>query len=74
VAGLALAAPSGLNAAILAVFTAAQVVRMGFEERALAEAFPEYRAYAQRTPRLLPRIGAPPRRSRTPVTRTATAD
>jgi protein-S-isoprenylcysteine O-methyltransferase Ste14 len=57
-AGLALAAPSALNGALLAGFAAAQWVRMGLEERALSEAFSEYAAYAARTPRLIPRLGA----------------
>ena len=35
---------------------AAQLPRMGFEERVLAEAFPEYAAYARRTARLLPGV------------------
>src|SRR5436190_6459216 len=53
-AGLALAAPSLRNGLVLAVFVGAQLVRMGFEERALRHAFPEYAAYAERTPRLVP--------------------
>jgi protein-S-isoprenylcysteine O-methyltransferase Ste14 len=53
-AGLALAAPSLRNGLVLAVFVGAQLVRMGFEERALTHAFPEYAAYAERTPRLIP--------------------
>jgi len=53
-AGLALAAPSLRNGLVLAVFVGAQLVRMGFEERALTRAFPEYAAYAERTPRLIP--------------------
>src|SRR2546430_15344382 len=56
-AGLALAAPSLRNGLVLAVFVGAQLVRMGFEERALTHAFPEYAAYAERTPRLVPRPG-----------------
>src|SRR5256885_15200458 len=56
-AGLALAAPSLRNGLVLAVFVGAQLVRMGFEERALTHAFPEYAAYAERTPRLIPRLG-----------------
>jgi protein-S-isoprenylcysteine O-methyltransferase Ste14 len=59
--GLAVCAPSPLNAAVLAVFCIAQLVRMGFEERALHTAFPEYGAYAATTPRLLPHVlGARP--------------
>src|SRR5204863_7942272 len=37
-AGLALAAPSPRNGLVLAVFVGAQLVRMGFEERALTHA------------------------------------
>jgi protein-S-isoprenylcysteine O-methyltransferase Ste14 len=53
-AGLTLAAPALSHVAILAVFVLAQSVRMGLEEKALTEAFPEYVAYAARTSRLLP--------------------
>jgi protein-S-isoprenylcysteine O-methyltransferase Ste14 len=52
--GLAIASPSLGSALLLAVFAAAQAVRMVYEERALAEAFPAYHAYAACTPRLLP--------------------
>jgi protein-S-isoprenylcysteine O-methyltransferase Ste14 len=55
-AGLALAAPSPVNAAVLGALLLAQTVRMRLEERALCDAFPEYEAYALRTPRLLPRV------------------
>jgi protein-S-isoprenylcysteine O-methyltransferase Ste14 len=55
-AGLALAAPSPRNALVLAAFLAAQLVRMGYEEAALSRAFPEYAAYARRTPRLIPAL------------------
>jgi protein-S-isoprenylcysteine O-methyltransferase Ste14 len=54
--GLAVAAPSSINAAVLAAFVVAQAVRMRLEERALTQAFPEYDLYAARTPRLLPRL------------------
>jgi protein-S-isoprenylcysteine O-methyltransferase Ste14 len=54
-AGLAIAAPSLIDAAVLCAFVVAQAVRMRLEERAVAAAFPEYEAYALRTPRLLPR-------------------
>jgi protein-S-isoprenylcysteine O-methyltransferase Ste14 len=54
-AGLAIAAPSLIDAAILSAFIVAQAVRMRLEERAVAAAFPEYEAYALRTPRLFPR-------------------
>ena len=35
---------------------AAQLARMRYEEQALAQAFPEYAAYATRTARLIPRV------------------
>jgi protein-S-isoprenylcysteine O-methyltransferase Ste14 len=54
-AGLVLAAPTAWNAGVLAVFLGAQAVRMRLEERALAAEFPDYSAYAARTPRLVPR-------------------
>jgi protein-S-isoprenylcysteine O-methyltransferase Ste14 len=54
--GLALAAPSIYNASLLAVLVFAQAVRMVLEERALAEAFPDYTHYARQTPRLVPRL------------------
>jgi protein-S-isoprenylcysteine O-methyltransferase Ste14 len=53
-AGLVLAAPSAWNVTVAAVFVVAQVVRMQLEERALAEEFSDYAAYARRTPRLVP--------------------
>jgi protein-S-isoprenylcysteine O-methyltransferase Ste14 len=56
--GLALAAPLPVNAAVLGALLAAQTVRMRLEERALCDAFPEYDAYARRTPRLVPRLGS----------------
>jgi protein-S-isoprenylcysteine O-methyltransferase Ste14 len=55
-AGLVIAAPTIYNLCLLAGFVAAQWVRMGFEEKALAAAFPEYRRYASETPRLRPVI------------------
>ena len=57
--GLAVTSPTVMNGALLAVLAAAQVVRMGLEERALTRAFPDYASYAARTPRLLPRLGLP---------------
>jgi protein-S-isoprenylcysteine O-methyltransferase Ste14 len=54
VVGLVLAAPTVWNAVMGAGFWAAQSVRMRLEERALTGEFPEYRAYAARTPRLIP--------------------
>jgi protein-S-isoprenylcysteine O-methyltransferase Ste14 len=55
-AGLTLAASVLRNVALLGVFTAAQIVRARFEERALTDAFPEYASYAQTTGRLLPSV------------------
>lgn len=54
--GLVLAAPTAWNAAVAVFFAAAQGVRIRFEEAALAAEFPEYRAYAAQTPRLVPRL------------------
>jgi protein-S-isoprenylcysteine O-methyltransferase Ste14 len=65
-AGLTLAALGPFNVACFAVLCAAQHVRMGLEERALESEFPEYGAYAARTPRLIPSTA--PRRSVTPST------
>lgn len=53
-AGLTFAALSPRNIAVLAVIVAAQLVRAGFEERALSAAFPEYTSYMETTGRLLP--------------------
>jgi protein-S-isoprenylcysteine O-methyltransferase Ste14 len=58
-AGLVMAAPSLANGGALAGLIVAQVVRMRLEERALADAFPEYAAYASCTPSLIPRFGLP---------------
>jgi protein-S-isoprenylcysteine O-methyltransferase Ste14 len=55
-AGLVLAAPTAWNAVVALLFAVAQGARMRFEEAALAAEFPEYRAYAARTPRLVPRV------------------
>ena len=52
--GLLLAAFSVWNVGCFVVLCAAQWVRMGLEERALEDTFPEYAAYAARTPRLIP--------------------
>ena len=57
-AGLVLAAPQAWNFAAALVFAFAQAVRMRLEEGALSAAFPEYVAYAARTPRLIPRMPA----------------
>ena len=53
-AGLVMGAPTAWNLSAAAVLLAAQLVRMRLEERALEREFPEYAAYAARTPRLLP--------------------
>jgi protein-S-isoprenylcysteine O-methyltransferase Ste14 len=53
-AGLLVGAFSAWNAGCFVLLCAAQRVRMGLEERALQDAFPEYAAYAARTPRLIP--------------------
>ena len=53
--GLVIGAPTIWNATCAAAIVAAQVVRMGLEERALEAEFPAYATYALRTPRLLPR-------------------
>ena len=53
-AGLLVAAPTRWNAGVVAMFVLAQIVRMRLEERALAEEFPAYRAYAARTPAIVP--------------------
>jgi protein-S-isoprenylcysteine O-methyltransferase Ste14 len=58
-AGLVIGAPTVWNLACAAVILAAQIVRMGLEERALEAEFPEYAAYARRTARIVP---WPPRR------------
>jgi protein-S-isoprenylcysteine O-methyltransferase Ste14 len=54
--GLVLAAPVALNVLLGTILFIAQFVRMRLEETALRDAFPEYAAYASRTPRLLPRV------------------
>jgi protein-S-isoprenylcysteine O-methyltransferase Ste14 len=56
-AGLTVAALSLGRVAMLVVFAGAQVVRMGLEESALKDAFPQYAEYAERTPRLVPKLG-----------------
>jgi protein-S-isoprenylcysteine O-methyltransferase Ste14 len=53
-AGLTIAAFGPFNVACFAVLCAAQRVRMGMEERALAHEFSEYEAYAAATPRVIP--------------------
>ncbi|HWF51592.1 MAG TPA: isoprenylcysteine carboxylmethyltransferase family protein [Solirubrobacteraceae bacterium] len=54
IAGLVLAAPRVWNLGVLALFIAAQILRIHLEERALSLAFPEYRSYAASTSRLVP--------------------
>lgn len=53
-AGLTLAAPVARNVVLLAVLVWAQIIRAGFEERALSAAFPEYASYMETTGRLFP--------------------
>jgi protein-S-isoprenylcysteine O-methyltransferase Ste14 len=53
-AGLVIGAPTTWNLFAAAALLAAQLVRMQLEERALEREFPEYAAYAARTPRLFP--------------------
>jgi protein-S-isoprenylcysteine O-methyltransferase Ste14 len=55
-AGLVAGAPAARNVVAMAALLAAQLVRMRLEERALVRAFPDYAAYAARTPRLIPRL------------------
>jgi protein-S-isoprenylcysteine O-methyltransferase Ste14 len=57
-AGLVIAAPTAINLVFAGAFLGAQLVRMRLEEEALAAEFPEYLAYAARTPRLVPRRAA----------------
>jgi protein-S-isoprenylcysteine O-methyltransferase Ste14 len=47
-------APTLWNLSSAAFLLAGQIVRMGLEEGALEREFPEYAAYAARTPRLFP--------------------
>jgi protein-S-isoprenylcysteine O-methyltransferase Ste14 len=54
IGGLTLAAPAVWNALVWALFVVAQMIRIGLEERALTDAFPEYSIYAAATSRLLP--------------------
>jgi protein-S-isoprenylcysteine O-methyltransferase Ste14 len=53
-AGLVMGAPTLWNLSSAAFLLAGQIVRMGLEEGALEREFPEYAAYAARTPRLFP--------------------
>jgi protein-S-isoprenylcysteine O-methyltransferase Ste14 len=59
-AGLLVGGFSAWNVGCFVVLCASQRVRMGLEERALEETFPEYAAYAARTPRLIPWTAATP--------------
>jgi protein-S-isoprenylcysteine O-methyltransferase Ste14 len=54
--GFVLVNPGALAVVMLAPFVATQLVRSRFEERLLTEAYPQYRAYAERTRRLIPFI------------------
>ena len=56
VAGLLVASATTRNALLAVGFAVAQAVRMRLEERELTHVFPEYAAYASRTPRLVPRV------------------
>ncbi len=53
-AGLVIASPTFVGTIATVVVVAAQFARMRFEEQALIDAFPSYRDYAARTPRLVP--------------------
>lgn len=55
-AGIGLVVPTffSLHAVILAIFIAAQLLRIHYEERVLQSAFPTYELYARRTKRLIP--------------------
>ena len=55
-AGIGLVVPTlfSIHALILAIFIAAQLLRIHFEERVLQAAFPTYELYARRTKRLIP--------------------
>lgn len=56
VTGLLVASPTRWNVCLASIFIVAQAVRMRLEEQALSSAFPEYAAYAQATPALVPRF------------------
>jgi protein-S-isoprenylcysteine O-methyltransferase Ste14 len=55
-AGFGLVLPTLLtwHALVFAIFIGAQLARMYFEERMLRATYPQYEAYALRTPRLIP--------------------
>jgi protein-S-isoprenylcysteine O-methyltransferase Ste14 len=59
-AGLVLGSPTAVNLVAAAVMLAGQLVRMRLEERALTREFPQYAAYAARTPRIVPWPLRPP--------------
>jgi protein-S-isoprenylcysteine O-methyltransferase Ste14 len=54
--GVALQYISPVAVALIALQFSFQIYRMGFEEKVLSEAFPEYKAYMARTARLIPGI------------------
>jgi len=54
--GAALIARTPRAVAALGALAALLHVKSGFEERLLAERFPDYAAYAARVPKLLPRL------------------
>jgi protein-S-isoprenylcysteine O-methyltransferase Ste14 len=54
-AGLTLASGSVLKAVALFLLVGVLSIKARFEERLLAERFPDYEAYVRRTPRLVPR-------------------
>lgn len=70
--GLLIASPSARNLAAGAAFGVAQATRMWLEERALEREFPEYRAYAERTPRIVPSVRRPAIFDRIPAGETGT--
>lgn len=55
--GLVVANATPWSVGGLGALLVAQAVRMWMEEQALALEFPEYRDYAARTPRIVPRLG-----------------
>jgi protein-S-isoprenylcysteine O-methyltransferase Ste14 len=54
--GLAIASPTALAFVAGIAFLGSQALRMGYEENALASAFPEYASYAASTGRVIPRM------------------
>jgi protein-S-isoprenylcysteine O-methyltransferase Ste14 len=57
--GAAGASGGAFKAAALVLLLIVLVIKARFEEKLLAERFPDYPAYASRTPRFLPRIPRP---------------